>query len=79
MPMLIDLSPLRIGDYSVPVANVALAPANKPITGLELHVARMAEIADGILRRSMEAYAAESDAGLEKVFEDGPRHRPVVH
>ncbi len=65
---IVDLE--RIGDYSVSVANVALAVANKPIIGLELHVTRMAEIADGMLKHSMEAYASESDAGLEKVFED---------
>lgn len=65
---IVDLE--RIGDYSVSVANVALAVANKPIIGLELHVTRMAEIADGMLKHSMEAYAAESDTGLEKVFED---------
>jgi phosphate transport system protein len=65
---IVDLE--RIGDYSVSVANVALAVANKPIIGLELHVTRMAEIADGMLRRSMEAYASESEASLEKVFED---------
>lgn len=65
---IIDLE--RIGDYSVSVANVALAVANKPIIGLELHVARMAEIAAGMLRRSMEAYASESEASLEQVFED---------
>jgi phosphate transport system protein len=65
---IVDLE--RIGDYSVSVANVALALANKPIIGLELHVTRMAEIADGMLKRSMEAYAAETEAGLEKVFED---------
>jgi phosphate transport system protein len=65
---IVDLE--RIGDYSVSVANVALALANKPILGLELHVTRMADIAAGMLRRSVEAYAAGSDAGLGKVFED---------
>jgi phosphate transport system protein len=65
---IVDLE--RIGDYSVSVANVTLAVANKPITGLELHISRMADIATGMLRRSLEAYASESGADLEKVFED---------
>jgi phosphate transport system protein len=65
---IVDLE--RIGDYSVSVANVTLAVANKPITGLELHLARMADIATGMLQRSMEAYAAESSPDLGKVFED---------
>jgi|AGTN01.2.fsa_nt_gi phosphate transport system regulatory protein PhoU len=65
---IVDLE--RIGDYSVSIANVTLAVANKPITGLELHIARMADIATRMLRRSMEAYATESGAGLEGVFSD---------
>jgi phosphate transport system protein len=65
---IVDLE--RIGDYSVSVANVTLAVANKPIMGLELHVTRMAEIATGMLRRAMDAYSSESGADLGKVFED---------
>ncbi len=65
---IVDLE--RIGDYSVSVANVALALANKPLLGLELHVTRMADVATGMLQRAMDAYASESGADLGKVFED---------
>jgi phosphate transport system protein len=65
---IVDLE--RHGDYSVSVANVTLAVANKPIMGLELHVTRMAEIATVMLQRSLDAYSSESSADLEKVFEE---------
>jgi phosphate transport system protein len=65
---IVDLE--RIGDYSVSIANVALAVANKPIISLELDITRMSDIAIGMLRRSMEAYAVGSDADLGKVFDD---------
>jgi phosphate transport system protein len=65
---IVDLE--RIGDYSVSIANVTLAVANKPITSLELEITRMADIAIGMLRRSMEAYTTESGADLGHVFED---------
>ncbi len=65
---IVDLE--RIGDYSVSIANVTLAVANKPITSLELHIARMADVATGMLQRSMDAYAAESGTDLGGVFSD---------
>lgn len=66
--LIVDLE--RIGDYSVSIANVTIAVANKPVTPLELDIARMADIALGMLRRSMEAYRAEGGADLRKVFDD---------
>jgi phosphate transport system protein len=65
---IVDLE--RIGDYSVSIANVALAVANKPITSLELDITHMAEIATKMLQSSMEAYATESGASLGAVYND---------
>lgn len=65
---IVDLE--RIGDYSVSISNVTRALANKPVAGLELKITRMADIAAGMLRRSMEAYDSDSAADLKSVFDD---------
>ena len=60
----------RIGDYSVSVANVTLALANKPVMPLEINILSMQEIATLMLQRSMEYYAQGQTGSLEQVFSD---------
>jgi len=60
----------RIGDYSVAVARVTMAVANKPVSGMALEIMRMEEIAERMLQRCMEVYAGSSKASLESTFGD---------
>lgn len=60
----------RIGDYSVSIAYVTLAVANKPIVGTILEILQMSEIATSMLKASMNAYAGDATVGITKVFDD---------
>lgn len=60
----------RIGDYSVGIANVTLAVANKPVTRDTLEVTRMAAMAECMLKACEKAYAGRAPLTIEKVFGD---------
>lgn len=58
----------RIGDYSVAVADVSLAVANKPVTDTVLSITDMADTALGMLDLCIKAYGENRPLDVEKVF-----------
>jgi phosphate transport system protein len=60
----------RIGDYSVGIANVTLAVANKPVTRDSLEISRMAATAECMLKTCEKAYAGRAPLMIERVFDD---------
>ncbi|HEY3422689.1 MAG TPA: phosphate signaling complex protein PhoU [Methanocellaceae archaeon] len=60
----------RIGDYSVGIANVTLAVANKPVTRDSLEITRMAATAECMLKACEGAYAGREPLMIERVFGD---------
>lgn len=66
--LIVDLE--RIGDYSVSVARVTMAVANKPVSGASLEILRMAEIARDMLNKAMGLYSGKTRGGLSGVYSD---------
>jgi phosphate transport system protein len=64
--MISDLE--RIGDYSVGVASVTLAVANKPLTPSALNIIKMAQVAVHMMKLCMDAYGGEAGIDIEEVF-----------
>ena len=60
----------RIGDYSVGIANVTLAVANKPVTHSSLEITRMAATAECMLKTCENAYAGRAPLTIERIFGD---------
>jgi phosphate transport system protein len=60
----------RIGDYSVGIANVTLALANKPVTRDTLELTRMAAMAECMLKTCEKAYAGRAPLTIDRVFGD---------
>ncbi len=58
----------RIGDYSVGVASVTLAVANKPLTPSALNIIKMAEIAGHMMQACIDAYSGRSALNIEEMF-----------
>lgn len=60
----------RIGDYSVGIANVTLAVANKPVTRDSLEITRMAATAECMLKACENAYMGRASLKIERIFGD---------
>ena len=60
----------RIGDYSVAIAEVTLAVANKPVTTASLDLTKMADRALHMLDSCIAAYREKSPIDMESVFKE---------